>query len=473
MHTEAKAKVNDFVFNAVCMAFCGVVSVYFLVRSILFASYPYFLEYGEGICVHMAQLLRQGNLYKPLTTLPLIVANYPPVYFLLNWFAFPSNVFLVGRCISMLATLGIGIMIFLILRQHCRKSSIGFIGATIFFMYPWLNQSGMLYRVDMLAAFLSILGFYLFFSNIRKAHLWAGVFFLLALYTKHSFWAAPFAAYISLIISDRKRGLKELLLFLGSGAAVFLVITLITHGWFFKHLVLYNAYTYIVDQLLGSLKLFAKDTGIIWIPFIPGLFVCYKRCRHFLLYGLLAFIWLGSVGREGASAHYFFESIIAVSLISAMGTSYLIETCSIKSIRTFIVILLLGTHLYMNQSLFSPWAMDDTRKQILSFLHDQIAQDKGKILAEDSGILVMSGKTVYVHTFAISKLIDQGLMEPDAFYDLIATRQFSRVVLNSSLEKLSYETYHRFTKTSLKLIYHNYDFDKQIGRNFIYRRKER
>ena len=58
-------------------------------RSILFVSYPYFLEYGEGnLRAHGAACFDRGNLYKPLTTLPLIVANYPPVYFLLNWFWF-------------------------------------------------------------------------------------------------------------------------------------------------------------------------------------------------------------------------------------------------------------------------------------------------------------------------------------------------------------------------------------------------
>jgi len=55
----------------------------FLYRVVNLCFYPYPLENGEGICAHLTQLLKTGDLYKNLSSFPLIVANYPPVYFLL------------------------------------------------------------------------------------------------------------------------------------------------------------------------------------------------------------------------------------------------------------------------------------------------------------------------------------------------------------------------------------------------------
>ncbi len=458
-------------FTAVCAGFCFTVAGIFIVRSAGFCLYPYPIENGEGICLHMAQLLKEGNLYKPLNELPLIVANYPPVYFFLNWVSIPSNIFMWGRCVSTLATLGIGVVVFLILKRYTRMNSIGFIAVSVLFMYPWLNLSGMLYRVDMLAAFFSILGFFVFFSNVRRARLIAAVFFMLGLYTKHTVWAGPLAAYTCLIIQDRKQGIRDFLIFIASGAGIFVILTLITRGCFFRHLVMYNVYNYKLSQLWHFLKIFIKDTGIIWIPSIIGFTSVCRSNRPILLYTIFSFALLGMLGREGASAHYFLESAIAVALIGAIGINELQLKKRRFYLNALIVVLLLGGHLYMNRGVFQKITIDEKYKLIMSLLHKEIINEKGKVLAEDNGVIVMTGKTVYVHTFAISKLIEQGVMRPDIFYDMIANREFALIVLNSNLEKLSRFTYSRFTKEALMLIYKNYKFEKQIGNNYLYRRK--
>ena len=103
---------------------------------------------------------------------------------------------------------------------------------------------------------------------------------------------------------------------------------------------------------------------------------------------------------------------------------------------------------------------------------DKIMDVKGPVLAEDPGLIVAAGKTVYVQSFAITKLIQNGKLDPSYFYDKLRARFFSIVVLNSKLTKLNHFTLARFTKPSLMLIYDNYEFDTQFGPYYFYRRKE-
>lgn len=452
---------------------CTVTVGVFIWRAVSFCSYPYPIENGEGICAHMAKLLIQGNLYKNISSVPLIVANYPPVYFLLNAAIPASNVFFSGRFLSVLALLGTGALIFLITMRYTRRTAAALFSVAFFFMYPWINKTGILYRVDMTAAFFSLLGFYLYGSKIRHAHLIAAACFLIGLYTKHTVWAGPFAAYTWMFMRDRKQALREFLWFTAAGAAIFLLITVITHGWFLRHLVLYNAYEYRSNQLMYYLKEFFLTTGIIWLFAVIGLFTSFKVARPVWLYTLFSFALLLMTGREGASQHYFIEASCAVAILSGIAIMRFADMGKLQSIICIAGCCALAAHLAWNKDILTQIRIPQKSRLIQSILYDAIAGEPGRVLAEDTGVIIMTGKTVYVHTFAISKLIESEILEPDVFYDLIADRYFSLVVLNSKLTHLSYTTRSRFTREALMIIYRYYTFDKQIGNSYLYRKKRR
>ena len=446
---------------------CGT----FIIRSINFSLYPFPLENGEGICAHMAILLKYGMLYKKLTAIPYIVANYPPVYFILNLFSFEKNIFTVGRLLSAISIVGAGIVILKIILSQTGNLFAAIVSSFLFFSYPFVNRTGMMYRVDMMASFFSLLGFYFIIKDKKNRFLWSTVFFILGLYTKHTVWAGPFGGYLYCFINNRKQTLKPFLCFIGSGAVLFLVITLITKGEFFNHLLRYNVYSYSFDRLFSYMMTFIKYTGIIFIFVLPVFFSRSFYRSPVLGYLIFSVLSLFLLGREGASNHYLFEICYAFCLTAGIGISFVDIKFKKKFVQPVIFLLLL-IHLCSHYEIVKHLRVPETVDTLDRIAVQQIKREKGRVLAEDTGMLLVAGKTVYMHSFAISKLVEKDIFPKNLFYGLLHKKFFKMVMLDSKLTSLSPQTSVRFTSEFLFMVNEYYKHEASIGNYEFYTLKD-
>jgi len=446
---------------------CGT----FVIRSINFSLYPFPLENGEGICAHMAILLKHGMLYEKLTDIPYIVANYPPVYFILNFFAFEKNIYAIGRLFSALSIVASGFVILRIILFQTGNLFAAIVSSVFFFTYPFVNRTGMMYRVDMMASFFSLLGFYFIIAGKKHRFLWSTLLFILGLYTKHTVWAGPLGGYLYCFINNRKQTLKPFLYFIGTGAVIFLLITIFTKGEFFNHLLRYNIYSYSFDRLFSYIMTFVKYTGIVFVFFISAFFSRNFYKSPIVLYLFFAVLSVFFLGREGASNHYLFEICYAVCLSAGVGISYL----DIKAKFFFIhalILLLIFIHVGSHYEILKHLRVPETVYTLDRIALQQIKREKGRVLAEDTGMLLVAGKTVYMHSFAISKLVEKDIFPKNLFYGLLHKKFFKMVMLDSKLTSLSPQTAVRFTNEFLFMVNEYYKHEASIGNYEFYTLKD-
>lgn len=208
----------------------------FIVVAIMRISYPYELEWMEGLSLsHVRRVLMGLPLYAE-PSMDFISYVYTPLYFFTS--AFFTKLFGLGftalRVVSFLSTLGIFLLVFMFVRRETGKRlpgiiAVGLLAAT----YPLTSYWFDLARVDMLFSLLLFSAFYLLrFHRTTLSSIMTVLLLALAFLTKQStlYLSLPILFYS--VIQDWKRG--GLILF--SFAVLVLGATLISNqmsgGWF-------------------------------------------------------------------------------------------------------------------------------------------------------------------------------------------------------------------------------------------------
>jgi hypothetical protein len=228
-------------------------------------SFPLDLDYGEGIVLQQALLILTDRAYGDINSYPFIVFHYPPVYHLVVrcLTALGCDLVVAGRTISVVATVAIsGIVGLLVhgglsssLTQRARLFGAAAGGLAVFAFLPvalWMPFA----RVDMLAIAFSLAGLLCAArAPGSRVSLHAAVlFFVLAVFTKQTSVAAPAAAVLMLLITNRADGFRMIAAGLALGLTVLGLAMLLTEGRFLSHLITYNINRY---DLGTARKLFA------------------------------------------------------------------------------------------------------------------------------------------------------------------------------------------------------------------------
>ena len=185
-------------------------------------THPFELEHGEGIILRWSLMVAEGkSLYGPLShNPPFVGCNYPPLFMLLT--ALPLKLtaasFLPGRLLGMIATVGIVLVIFGMIRRLGGDLLCAAFGALLYPLTLTVSALSMINRVDMLAVFLSTGGVYLLMpaggntendrapGKIFSMRQTAGLVFLaLGTFTKQTAVFASSAYFIWLLLADRKQ----------------------------------------------------------------------------------------------------------------------------------------------------------------------------------------------------------------------------------------------------------------------------
>ena len=336
--------------NSILRYLLVLTAVYFIAAYIWVAlhriGYPYELEWMEGAMVdECRQLLSGSPLYCPpgLDYVPFI---YPPGYFVLSSFA--MRLFGVGfiapRLISLLASSGILLLLFGIIKRETDSFRAGIVSAGIFAAAyaatgGWMDIA----RVDSLFLFWVILGIYtaLRWENHPGGTIVTALIFSAAFFTKQVALAPSLAVGLYYLIKSRKQFyLYALTIIMVAGGGT-LWLNYYYRGW----------YIYYVFQLssshslqLSQIREFVFRDIFLVFPFVFGIsiyagIVIVKDRRSFISSSGLLYLLLGAslfavsfVGR--ANINSYINTLLPLALALALLSGWIWGREEKRSIRS-------------------------------------------------------------------------------------------------------------------------------------------
>ncbi len=222
-------------------------------------NYPYFQAGSEGLVLSEAAIVKAGgSLYVPLRPDLFISAPYPPLYYYLLAWLWPSGSdasagFSSGRIISLVSALLSALFIaLLVLAESKARTKVsywwaglaGLLAGLTFLSMPAVTVWAVRVRADMLMVAFQILGLALIAWKPRSWPAFVAILPLtLALYTKHTGLAAPLAATVFMIIQNWPNWKRVLTWGLGLAGAIgvpFIILNLLTNLEFYRRLFPYH-----------------------------------------------------------------------------------------------------------------------------------------------------------------------------------------------------------------------------------------
>ena len=390
------------------------------------------LLYGEGAVAHAAILARDGLEYTAAAhysgDVPIFTAaNYPPLYFHLAGIG--EDPFVSGRIVSIAATLFVaGAIAF-----HARAAGALVAGAIAL---AWLAstpvmQWGPALKPDPLALALTV-GATIALVRERPLPLVSGALLGLAVMAKPTALLPAVALLAYLARRDTRDAMR-----LAAGGLVALVATALLaqtpSGSIWTHVIEWNALPWRVELLvplviIGGLVL-ATPIGTV-VSTRAG----YGPVGAYLL-GAIGVLVLG--GREGATVNYFLDLSAALALAASgiaprisLGHRY-----PVASIAQLALGLILLNPFQTTPSLLAPtakWA----DPSLVAYVRDFVP---GVVLAEDSGLLVASGREPVVDDLFLwsrNYATGKSFLEGPRLLDAVRAGLFDAILSEVELERI-------------------------------------
>ena len=464
-------------------------------------TYPYQLDYGEGIVLWFAQqLARAQPIYKSMTGLPYASSNYPPVALLLSAALMPlfGDGYIGGRLLNFASALIVAVLIYRIVRVETRERRTGALAALFFLGSPYIYHWIPLFRVDLLGLAFAFGGVYALWEFDRRpptadrrmftvhCSLFTALF-LLALYTKHTLVAAPLAAFLALWQHDRRRALTFAFALGALGGAIYLALDYATRGGFTFGLIESNATVFLFEQLGALLQNFVVTFPILLLLALWGWLTRVRAKRIGVLewYAVIAFAVLVMSGRVGAWENYFFEALVAACVFvgvavnrqQATGNSrrairnsqfavsnFEVPTANSQFLLPVLLIIQLLLMWYDRPVAADMVARDFPANQELARL---LTRTPGPIISEDMGALATSGKPVVYYTFQYSSLARSGKWDQNWELNGLREGAFPLVILERGTRE-DVDHYRRFTREFVSALDRYYARTQTVGKYEIY-----
>jgi hypothetical protein len=471
--------------------FLAVGAVAFVLQSDLAIRTDSELDYGEGIVMwQAANVTNWKKAYHPVEEYPHNVFHYPPLFHLTSRAIAPFTKTLLqaGRLTSVLSLAGTGLIAALLTAWTIQPGGTGFarfVGAftagTLVFTTPMWTW-GVLMRVDMLAIFLTVLGVALFVLARRRPALsfLAFVFFVAAVYSKQTSFAAPTACFVLAFIEQPRRALQLAGFSTALGLGGLAMLYTATDGLILRHLITYNQNPYFPEQIFIRLRHHCQYLvgPLLFSVFFPiALFrprknrllsrlrivlkrTLFERCVLVVAvyFWVTALIAAATISKQGASDNYFLEMDVVACWLTGLFIAWMARKASFKARRAFVylqVFVVFVLLLQCESSLRSVMGIAqsyqhppiDRSHDVVNFIKDL----PGDVYSEDMTILMRAGKEVPAEPAIISALAEDGKWDESGFVERIRNGEFSAVVVRWSLSNR-----HRFREPIAKAVEERY-----------------
>jgi hypothetical protein len=415
--------------------------------------------YGESVVLDSARRVATGlPLYLPADQLPLTVAAYTPLYYLLVGGLlrlFGSDSYVVGREVSVAATLATASVLAWSVHRVTGRYSFGALAAGLFMtqnltVLLWAP----LHRVDMLAMCLTMTGLAL--ATAGRTHS-AALAFVLSFMTKQTFLAAPAAVFLALW-PDRRRAIVFGALFVAILGLSMAAAQALSGGWFLWHTVLANLNPFHLETFAVTLGSFLQFNGL---PVLIATALLSMRPRPaerlWRAYFVLSLLSVASVGKAGSSSNYWLEASAATAALLSMlcarqAAPVGADTMIPRAIGAALLIAVPGYQaVFRDAAMLLSWPRPvQTTAEYARMVRDPdfvafLASEPGPLLTDDPGLAVAAGKPLLFEATIFKILAEQGYWDERPILKAVNARQFTLVVLTHPLDKPSKET--RLTTT--------------------------
>jgi hypothetical protein len=484
------------------------------VRLVALLSYPYPHDGLEGTLLHEARLLWSGAaLYQPLDRFSFVSAPYPPLHPLILGLADKitgPHVFWFGRLVSMIAALGVAVLIVLTVWRTGATWLGGLIGACLFLSAPAVLLWATRIKPDLTAMLWTALGLFLATcATTDNRRIWrlgrsdwqsraddsqpaipdrqsllagrwllVAACFVLAFFTKQTDVAAPLAVGLALLIADlrafygvRERsgyiwrfpmrwrtliyGLSYLVLALG----IWALLDIVTGGQYTAHVWGLHRGEWWSSALLSK---FVALLAPYW-PMALLALLLFIRAVHTgrglvpACYTLIVPISLLGAGETGANHNHLLETLLALSLAAGIVSGWMAELVARQQPAALLVLGLLAAQIalaYRPQDWYlNELTPNDPPTRYLAF----IRATPGEILADDVGLLYAAGRALrYDDPSTMGPAAQSGIWDQSGLLQEIAERRFSAILLPVNVERSTIDASGRWTPEMLAAIRAHY-----------------
>lgn len=435
-------KDNRLLFAIILVAVCFF--GYYIFTAFKWLPYPHSMDYGEGYMMTYAKMWADGMWKWDVTVPPYLTMAYGlgfPImaYPLVKLF---GAELWVGRLLSILATLVVCFLCYLIVKEITGRKVYGLIASLLPATQPAFRDWSAMARVDMPAVMFDILGLYLAikFMGSKKFYLCI-IPFILAVMVKQIAITAIVAVGIYLLIYNRKRLLVFSSLFILGLVVLIAPLMAISGGTYLKHIVLYMNGTGNFNWALFS----ALFPAFVY-PFVGVLVLSliYLRRNWRKKEYTLASVFFASAfiidsfasSRTGSSCNYYFEAIFAGCICAPLILPYIqsyIKRGKLKLDFTvaFIVLISLFTiitplfHIALPTQQYTD-AMNEVK---------EIMSDTDKpIITENPAFALEMGQPPFIEFFIFTNMTRLGYWDATDYVNGYKNQYYDYVLLRVSLE---------------------------------------
>jgi hypothetical protein len=471
---EDGGKIMFFIFSAAALLVC-------LGYQLLAIPHPYSLDYGEAPLVDQAMRLASGqNIYRAdLSSPPYTISNYPPMYVSLlvvgvKLFG-PAGAFFFGRMISALSTWAAALFLALIVYSQTRDRVAASSAGLVLIAFPFIVYWSPLLRIDMLALALSLGGLCLLVWKPVTARRLIGVALLLtaAIFTRQSYGlAAPFAAFIWLVVRDWRQGLRLVLLVGGMGLILFLLLNTLTGGGFFFNIVTANVNEFKMDLLEYNWERF-KEAALLLVYIAGASLILMPRWNPLwtlaVPYLIGATLSAATIGKIGSNVNYLMELCAALSLAAGIVIAWSRAHLPIHTLRAALLILLAFAVGNMVHRTLEEYTSDLRERRAartaLSELKSLVAETPGAILADEyMDMLTRQGRPLVIQPFEVTQLAWAGKWDQEPLLESIRNKEYGAIILYDRPW-----VHERWTEEMLETITQSYTLVDILADNKIYK----
>ncbi len=413
--------------EAALLSIIALIAVYFMIWPVWRAWFPLDIGPTDGWNAYFQDLAFGPGLYPAADA--LVVNNYPPLsfYFIAALAKLLGDPLYVGRAVSILATLGIGIEVGVVVRQlGGSRFASAFAGLWVIAI---LARSFNFYvgRDDpqLLAEFVMMLGLIWFLRNSRHGFSATMPLLLMVLagFVKHNVVAVPLTAVIWLCWHDGRKAVRPLLIVAIAIAAGLLLCGLM-YPTFFANMLSPRAYS--IKRVLiafGRLQWVAPALviSLMW-AWRERTKMSARFTMLFVGIGLLIYLvqWTGDSVMDNAQ----FDLVIATAVGIGLAYNYaaslpFASRLGVTGTRTAIVAILAARLLATGRIEPALILFDaDYRAQFsrhTAIVHAEaakVARIQGTVFCESHIICRMAGKPFEVDDFKTEQLVNTGQLTP-------------------------------------------------------------
>lgn len=272
----------------------------------------------------------------------------------------------------------------------------------------------------------------------RGAYLWALLPFIAAYFTKQTTLAAPLAATLFLLCwAGWRPALRFVILGALGGVIPFAVLTALTGGEFFRHVVADRRLRWEVQLVLNFGALFLRDFWPLLAAAVVGALalVWLRRASIAPFYLVCALAFVATIGVEGADHDHLIELAAASALTVGSALAVALEGSRRTALIAWPLAALLTAQLVTGWTP-DPWYAAEladpspqTRRQ-LDLIVTNIRNTPGEVLSEEIGLNILAGKGVpYDDPQALAALARAGRWDQRQLLDDLRARRFALVIL--------------------------------------------